>query len=480
MAQIGALPSATPADLSQIEGHPYRTILKLAIPTVVAMMSQAIVNAVDSVFFAQLPGEEANNAQAALMPSLILLWMFGGALSAVSVGAQALAARRYVERNYEQAGAVLANSIVFCIGGGLVLTIIAILWLPSLAIGQHPKPEVQALIREYGTYRMFGIVSMGMTMAVKGFFDGIGQTWIHFVSSLLMNVFNILFCWIFIFGNLGAPRMGAPGAGLAALLATWIGLAVMLYYVFRERAVFRPFVLSHLSGKLTWSILKLSIPAAIATVVMMFGFQTFLKIVGMLDAPGASVAQHLDASGKPISVNGAATSNIISMLKLTFTACIAFGTSTATLVSQSLGGNRPDLASRFGWASIKLGLGIFGVVGLVEGVLFTPQIVSVWTKDPVVQAAMMGPMRLMGIITPIIAVVMIMSEALFGAGTPRFVATAQFLLVFGLLLPGAYLLAITANIGLMGIWIAATIYISVGATVMSIKFARGTWKAIHL
>ena len=59
-----------------------------------------------------------------------------------------------------------------------------------------------------------------MTMAVKAFFDGIGKTWVHLVSALVMNVFNVLLCWLFIFGNpaLGIHAMGAPGAGFAAFI----------------------------------------------------------------------------------------------------------------------------------------------------------------------------------------------------------------------------------------------------------------------
>jgi MATE family multidrug resistance protein len=464
-----------------LDGSPYKTILKLAIPTVIAMMSQAIVNAVDSVFFAHLPSaQDANDAQAALMPSLILLWMFGGGLSAVSVGAQALGARRFVEGKYEAAGAVLGNAIMFCVIAGVVLTGVAIAVLPWLAEHQHPNESVQRVITSYGTWRMYGVMSMAMTMAIKGFFDGLGRTWIHFVSSVVMNIANILFCYIFIFGKFGAPAMGAEGAGLAALLATWIGLFVMLVFVWRERKTYRPMRLANFSWKLTMDILKLSVPAAVATVVMMFGFQLFLKIVAELDAVGGSSGSIVDAHGLTTSVNAAATSNIISMLKLTFTACIAFGTATATLVSQSLGAKRPELASRFGWASIKLGLIIFGVVGVAEGILFTPQICELWTLDPVVQHAMLIPMRMIGCATPLIAIVMIMTEALFGAGTPRFVAIVQFLMVFLVLLPAAYVMAVTLGWGLVGIWAAATVYISLGALIMSIKFARGGWKQIAL
>ncbi len=462
------MPPTTGSSHPQLEGPPNRTIIKLAIPTVIAMMSQAIVNAVDSVFFAHLPtAVESNAAQAALMPSLILLWMFGGSLSAMGVGTQALAARRFVEGRHEAAGAVLANCSAFIIGVGTLLTIVALLILPWLATKQHDSPEVQKAIVDYGTWRMWGIASMALTMGIKGFFDGLGRTWIHFVSSVAMNIFNLLFCYMFIFGKFGAPEMGAAGAGLAALLATWIGLIVMVVYVWIDRGVFKPFHWVHMSWKGISEILRLSVPAAIATVLMMFGFQLFLGIVAGLDVGGTAV-------------NGAASSNIISMLKLTFTACLAFGTATATLVAQSIGAGRPDLATRFGSASIRLGLIIFGVVGIAEGIVFTGPIVELWTLDPAVREAMMVPMRIMGLATPVIAVVMIMTEALFGAGTPKFVAITQFTMVFGVLLPCAYLFAVTFGWGLIGIWSAAALYMAMGATVMSVQFLRGGWKSVKI
>src|SRR5690242_18778581 len=107
MAQI-SLPA--PGQNTVTSGPPHRAVLRLALPTVAAMLTQSIVNEIDIVFFARLPCPESSNAQAALLPSLIVLWLFGGSLSAISVGTQAFTARRYAENNREGAGAVLANS----------------------------------------------------------------------------------------------------------------------------------------------------------------------------------------------------------------------------------------------------------------------------------------------------------------------------------------------------------------------------------
>jgi putative MATE family efflux protein len=466
-------------DLELISGPPYRTILRLALPTVIAMLSQSVVNEIDVVFFTRLPCPESSNAQAALLPSLLLVWLFGGSLSAISVGTQALTARRYAEKRYDAAGAVLANSTFFCLIAGIVFMIVGALTIDSLLGLIIQVPEAHAIAYEYSEWRLLGIVSMATTMALKSFFDGIGKTWVHLVAAVVMNVFNVLFCYTFIFGHFGMPRMGAPGAGFSAFIATWIGFAIMVVYAWRERAKFRPLRSSNLSRSLTWDILKLSIPAAGATVVMMIGFGAFTKVAGRLDMEAAAGSIATLCGGHE-AINGAATTDIVEILKLTFTACIAFGTATATLVAQALAAKRPDDATRFGWASVRLGLGIFGVVGLCEGVFFTPQIIHFISHSDAVRAAAMAPMRMMGIVTPVIAVAMILSEALFGAGNPKFVAAAQFCLVFFVLVPLAWLLGIVAKIGLVGMWAAAVAYAVGAACVMTLKFRGGSWKKIVL
>jgi Na+-driven multidrug efflux pump len=287
---------------------------------------------------------------------------------------------------------------------------------------------------------------------------------------------------MFIFGHLGAPRMGVPGAGMSALAATWVGLFIMIIYAAQYGKQFKPLRWSNLSRSLTWDILKLSVPGGLAVVVMMFGFLLFSGVVGRLDAmPHAEAAVRVAGQcGGSEAVNSAATTDIVEVLKLTFTACLGFGTAAATLVSQSLGAKRPDDAARFGWASVKLGLIVFGVVGLCEGILFTQPIVAFITRSEAVRAAAIFPMRIMGIVTPIISVAMILSEALFGAGNPKFVATAQLVLVFGLLVPVAYLLGIVLHLGLQGIWMAVCLYAVMAAVAMSLKFWQGSWKTIRL
>src|SRR5512142_1542712 len=117
-----SLAPTQPISSSLVHGAPAVTILRLAAPTVVAMLTQSVVNEIDIVFFSHLPCPESSNAQAALLPSLILLWMFGGSLSAISVGTQALSARRLAEGKPNESGGVLVNSWFFSLTAGIVFT----------------------------------------------------------------------------------------------------------------------------------------------------------------------------------------------------------------------------------------------------------------------------------------------------------------------------------------------------------------------
>src|SRR6186713_1769116 len=122
-------PSASGASVATV-GSPYRVVLRLAGPTILAMLAQSAVNEIDIIFFARLPCPESSNAQAALLPSLILLWLFGGSLSAISVGTQAIAARRFAERRKLDAGGVLVNSWTFALVSGVVFTLLGYLAMP--------------------------------------------------------------------------------------------------------------------------------------------------------------------------------------------------------------------------------------------------------------------------------------------------------------------------------------------------------------
>ncbi|MCC6521274.1 MAG: MATE family efflux transporter [Polyangiaceae bacterium] len=464
--------AAAPSVNLVTSGNPYRVILKLALPTVGAMLLQNVVNIVDMYRFGKLSEADATAADAVFFPSLVILWIFGGSLSAISVGTQAFSGRRYAEQRYGDAGGVLLNALTVAGVLGLLFTGLAYLFKGPLLGALCPDPHAREAAEHFLGIRLLSIPSMAATFALKAFFDGVGKTGVHFVASAIMNTVNVALSWVLITGAepLGIAPMGFVGAAVSGTVATYLGLVIMLGFMlapaYRKRYHFFDF--RKFSRRLTWDVVKLSIPGGLATVAVMSGFLVFAGIASKLD-DGSTIGP----------INGAATTLVVTVMKLTFFACLAFGTSTATLVSQALGERDPDKAARFGWSSVKLGIVVFGVVGVVEALAARPLLGLFQNSDAVLDAAT-GPFRLMGIITPLIATGMILTQALFGAGATKYVMVAELLLHFTCLVPLAWLLGLRLDLGLMGVWSAAVAYIVGLALAMGIKFKLGGWKRIRL
>jgi Na+-driven multidrug efflux pump len=106
--------------------------------------------------------------------------------------------------------------------------------------------------------------------------------------------------------------------------------------------------------------------------------------------------------------------------------------------------------------------------------------IRVFNDSPDVVAVGASSMRLMGACGPLIAVGMILTQALFGAGNTRFVMMVEITLHFGVLLPAAYIFGIVLDLGLLGVWSAAALYAVSISSIMSWKFRQGAWKRIEI
>src|SRR5262249_21626857 len=151
----------------------------------------------------------------------ILLWMFGGFLSAISVGTQAMTARRTGADDVEGAGAVSTNSLLVAIVSSLVVTAVCYLAAPAMFRLVRQDQEVLTLGIPFLRWRFLQICGMVITISLKAFFDGLGKTRVHMGAALTMNIANFFLCVGLIFGRGGLPRMGVPGAGLASMISSY-------------------------------------------------------------------------------------------------------------------------------------------------------------------------------------------------------------------------------------------------------------------
>ena len=447
-----------------------KRIISLGLPVVVGMLTQTLINQVDTFFIGRLAEDIAVPGTAALGNSVILLWAFGGFLSAISVGTQALAGRRIGEGDPKGAGKVLTNSFVLALMSSLVVTVVAISAVGFIFPWLHPDPDVQRLGISFCQIRFLGIVPMVLTASLKSFYDSAGQVRLHMWAAIVMNIVNGALCWVLV------PIMQVDGAGWAAFLSSLVGAGMMIVFVLRpqDRARFHALRIENLDRSVAANIARLSVWSGIATVIVMAGFLLFQRIVGLIDAHETTGA-----------VNAAATQLIITVTMVVFMTSIAFGTSTATLVAQSLGAKQPGLATRYGWHSVPLIVLLMAIVGGAmaawpEAILrvFMPADLdkNEAMKDMVV-AVGAGSLRFCGlVVAPIAAGALVMTQALFGAGESRFVMLVEGGLHFLCLVPLAYLFSVSLGFGLIGCWYATAVYAGALFAATAWRFGSGVWQ----
>lgn len=456
--------------LLRIDGRLAGRIVRLAGPVVVAMLVQTLINVVDTLLVGQLPAHRATPGQAALEVSIVLLWFFGGFLGAVAVGTQALTARRFGEGDHARAAQVLTNSVVIAVGSSIVFTVALWIATPWLFPLLNRDPEVLAVGIPYWRWRLAAMLSMVAVLSVKSFFDAIGHTWVHMVVSIAINVVNFVLAWGLIFGRLGLPRMEVEGAGIAAAVSSYLGLALMVgaLHLPQFRARFATLRLRDLSRRVAGEIARLSLPSGVATMVMMTGFALFYRIVAETDV--------LAGGG---TVNFTATSIIVRVLSLFFIASLGYGTATATLVSQSMGEGKARLAEMYGWQAVRIGV-LASIVIALATIGFAPQILAAFTHDEAVARAALPALRLAGAFEPLMIAALVLSQAHFGAGNARLVMIVEVTLHFGCLVPLTWLLGVTLGLAMMGIWFAVGVYVILLATLLGWKFRQGRWKEIRI
>lgn len=494
-----------------------KTIMFLAAPVMIAMLTQTLINVVDTIFIGHLDPSHSIPGQAALGLSLPILWCIGGSLSALGVGTQVMTARRYGASQLPQAGTILFNSLlialllsgIFTLAGWHIVPIAFKFLTSNQAVIDLGTPYTQA--------RVLGVLSMVATASYKGFFDGVGSTRVHMYACLVMNALNIPLNFIFIYGFGPIPAYLVTGAGIAGLISTYIGLGFMIFWSFRQKHLsqFRYYTPRNLQPRVMWNIFKLSVPSMITQIFVMSGVLMFLKIIDMLDERvaqnlmqstryyGTEFAQQITNLQAALitspNVNGriftddwayavlhsrqplfmTAAKLIIDLLSISFVTSIAFGQATATLVSQAMGKKDFTLAENYGWESVKIGMYLFGIVGLII-IAFPHTFLNILSNDPIVIETAVPGLRLMASSFMFIAMSLILVQALFGAGDTRFVMYVELVLHAVCLAPLAFLLSFVFDVGYMGVWISAMVYLTALACIMAWKFWSGEWKTIEV
>ena len=179
------------------------------------------------------------------------------------------------------------------------------------------------------------------------------------------------------------------------------------------------------------------------------------------------------------TVSLAAHQIAVNVESLSYMPGFGLAVAATTLVGQALGAGKENLAEASIRRAMTFALVVMGNMALVFG-LFGPQVVRVFGATPEVLTLAGLAVRLAALEQLPIAVQMVISGSLRGAGDTR---TPMVVTVVGTLLfrvSAVYLLAIVLDLGLAGVWLGTAVDWTGRAILLYLLFQRGTWKGIEV
>jgi len=435
-------------------------IWRLAGPIVLGMVSQTLMNLVDTAMVGRL----GPAALAATGLGGLLSWMVLGTLSGLHVGVQAVTARRFGEGNTSEAGKTLDNGILIGFLVGSICTMFFSHIFSSLFRFVSNDPAVTIPGSGYIYYRLLSGLPFLIIAAQRGFFNGISQTRLHMRVVLVNNVLNVILNYALIFGKFGFPRMEAPGAGLATSLATVIGALYFLYISLNPklRQRFGYYQFRNLDRSISGNIIRLAVPSGLQVLIAMSGYAIFSMVVARIG-----------------TIELAATNVCITVWSMAFLPGAGLGVAASSLIGQKLGEGKPGKAEEYGWESVRLGIIIMGTLGALF-IVFPELIFLIFTDDQAVISAGKIPLRIIGAVQLFDAAGMVLASALQGAGMSRWVLKAEIAANWGFFIPFTLLVVLVLGWGLVSAWIVLGTYLTIYGMTVTLKFYKGKWKDVKI
>lgn len=329
-------------------GTELRASLVLGWPMVLANLAQAALTATDVMLMGRLgPDALAAGALAAALYQGLMIFCMGLVSATLPMVSSALGRRKRPLREVRliiHHGLWLA--LIACVPAWLVL------WHTEavlLAMGQSPEASAHAAsfmrTLQWGLLPYLGYLVLRSLLATVGL-----QRWTLLVAVLAIGV-NLLLAWALMFGKLGLPALGLPGAGLASTLSSGFMLGGLALVVWRHPRL-QAYRLLRAQGQLEWTRLKpmakLGLPIALT---FSFEISIFYAAVMMMGQLGA-----LELAAHAIAVQ---------IASLSFMVPLSFGQVATIRVAMAEAAGRTQDVRRAGWSAFVLGVGFMASMAVV-------------------------------------------------------------------------------------------------------------------
>ena len=247
-------------NIESITGNPRKAINRLAFPTIFSLLLMFLNNLIDSFWVSGIN----SNALAALGFISPLYLVIIGLGTGVGAGANSLISRYVGAHRIGDANNAVIHSIILTVIVSIIVLMIGIFFLDDLVIFLGAG-GVSTYCLSYGQIIFLLNIVFLAPNAVAGIFRAEGDAARATNPLMLAAILNMILDPIMIYG-LG---LGIFGAGLATVMASFLGFLVMFYWIFVKRDTFFEFRFSNYKRKLEIykEILVVSLPASTEEII---------------------------------------------------------------------------------------------------------------------------------------------------------------------------------------------------------------------
>ena len=241
-----------------------------------------IVQLADTIMVGHLGTEEL--AAAAFANSIFIIGLVF--TMGATMGLTPLIGAAFVRKQNGSVAKLLHNGTAFTLLLGLTITAILAALIPFLdQMGQVPR--VAELAGPYYTTLVISLLPFLAFCVCKQFLEGLGNTKIAMVITIIANLLNIFMNYIFIFGKWGCPQFGVFGAGLATLISRLL-MPIMFWFVLKRNQLWWGFIQAFRWKLLDWTrilkVAKIGLPIGGHMLLETAAFALSAIMVGWLGA----------------------------------------------------------------------------------------------------------------------------------------------------------------------------------------------------
>ena len=422
-------------------------LLRLAVPTVAVQVGWMSMGVVDTI----VVGHVSVDAMAAVALGNLLFLAISIFGMGILTGLDPVISQAVGARDEPAVGRGVQRGMLLVLALTVLSTVAIVPVRPVLDALRQP-PEIVPTVVAYMRVAAGGFLPFYATILVRVFLQATGRVAPMVWATFAANLLNLVLNWVFVFGHLGAPALGAVGSSWATTLSRWALVLFMVAFAWRQlRPRLRPLLPDVFGFRPLLRVLALGAPIGIQYELELGIFSVVGLMMGRLGAI-------------PMAANQVA----LNLASITFMVPLGVSIAASVLVGQAIGrGDMPE-ARRAALASLACGMGFMALSAVV--MLTVPgTLARVYTTDPVVAALAASLIPIAGVFQVFDGTQVVSIGVLRGTGDTRTPMIVNVLGYWVIALPLSAWLGLRTPAGPQGMWWGLVAGLVVVAIVLSIR-----------